>query len=190
MRSADGVSRNAGRTRTEILEATVTVLATSGLAATVANIAVAADVSKGGVLHHFGSRDALLVAATEYALERFKQEVLLHVDFSENYPGKVLRAYVRVVTGESDSAKHVFMSPVLWHTIQSVSGVADLLIDDAAGWTAEFARDGLHADRIQLARRAADGLATARTSEPDLSSEDVLRERNIILALTMENGAL
>jgi AcrR family transcriptional regulator len=190
VRSTDGLSRNSERTRTAILDGTLAVLATRGSSATIATIALAANVSKGGVLHHFGTRDSLLLAATDYALGRFKQEVLLHVDLSENYPGKVLRAYVRVVTGASDSAGHVFMSPLLWRTIQSVSGVSDLLKLDAEAWTEEFGRDGLHIDRIQLARRAADGLAAARSSEPYLDAEDLRRERSVILSLTMENGEL
>ncbi|MEV0299320.1 TetR/AcrR family transcriptional regulator [Nocardia sp. NPDC050710] len=57
-----------------ILDAAVTVLAEEGYAkATTVRIQRQANASRGGLLHHFPSRDALLVAAVHHlAVERFR----------------------------------------------------------------------------------------------------------------------
>ena len=53
--------------RTRILDAAVDCLVEGGYAsATTLRIQARAGISRGGLLHHFGSRDALLVAASEH----------------------------------------------------------------------------------------------------------------------------
>jgi len=58
-----------GEGREALLQAAVTVVAAGGLRAlTYRAVAEEAGVTHGLVRHHFGSRDALIVAATEYSL--------------------------------------------------------------------------------------------------------------------------
>ena len=58
-----------GEGREALLRAVVTVVARGGLRAlTYRAVAAEAGVTHGLVRHHFGSRDALIVAATEYSL--------------------------------------------------------------------------------------------------------------------------
>jgi AcrR family transcriptional regulator len=69
--------RNADRsatTRKQILEATIQCLETGGYGA-VTNIKVAdaAGVSRGAMMHHFPTRQALIVALVEYAHEKLNQ---------------------------------------------------------------------------------------------------------------------
>ena len=57
--------------REEILAATITAVEGNGLARTrVADVASALDVSPGLVFYHFATKDALLVAAFEYAVSQ------------------------------------------------------------------------------------------------------------------------
>jgi AcrR family transcriptional regulator len=67
------VERSAA-TRKQILEATVQCLNTSGYGA-VTNIRVAdlAGVSRGAMMHHFPTRQALIIATIEYAYENLNQ---------------------------------------------------------------------------------------------------------------------
>src|SRR5262245_7833539 len=60
-------------TRKQILDATIRCLETSGYGA-VTNIRVAeeAGVSRGAMMHHFPTRQTLLVATVEYAYDRLK----------------------------------------------------------------------------------------------------------------------
>lgn len=88
--ASDRGSRNAERTGQAILDGTLAVLSERGDPTTIAEVAAAARISKGAVLHHFGTRDALLLVVTETALERFRKRVLAQIDLSENIAGKVL----------------------------------------------------------------------------------------------------
>jgi len=64
-----GSSPGYGEGREALLRAAVTVVARGGLRAlTYRAVAEEAGVAHGLVRHHFGSRDALIVAATEYSL--------------------------------------------------------------------------------------------------------------------------
>ena len=64
-----GTSPGYGEGREALLRAAVTVVAQGGLRAlTYRAVAEQAGVTHGLVRHHFGSRDALIVAATEYSL--------------------------------------------------------------------------------------------------------------------------
>lgn len=190
MEGSRGGARNSAQTRRLILEATVRVLSNRGSAATIADVATAAGVSKGGVLHHFGSRHALLLSATEYTLNRLRKRVMEQVDLGENHPGRVLRAYVRVVTADGHLPGDPYESAMLWKSVQMVPGVTEVLRRDSAAWTESFAQDGLHVDRVSLVRHAAEGLAEARGSEPGLPVEMIERERRALLHLTLSNGPL
>nr|WP_296773474.1 TetR/AcrR family transcriptional regulator [Rhodococcus sp. (in: high G+C Gram-positive bacteria)] len=190
MTSSESGIRNAARTRRLILETSAEVLANRGSAATVADIATAAGVSKGGVLHHFGSRDALLLAVTEYTLDSFRARVLTDVDLSENYPGKVLRAYIRVITADDERDGDPYRSAALWNSVQMIPGVSEILRRDSAEWTELLERDGLNSDRARIIRHAAEGLAEARYYEPGSISDAVQRERCALLDLTRANGPL
>lgn len=65
-------------TRQALLDATVACLVTDGYAKlTTSRVAERAGVSRGAHLHHFQTRDALVVAAMEHLAERRREELLL-----------------------------------------------------------------------------------------------------------------
>ncbi|MGW6588740.1 TetR/AcrR family transcriptional regulator [Streptomyces globisporus] len=76
-------TRNAERTRRAVVDAAVQVILDQGAAVTLAQVAAAAGVSKSGPIHHFGSRDQLVVALVEDTHERFRETVRSHLDLSE-----------------------------------------------------------------------------------------------------------
>mgnify|MGYP006175265481 CR=1 FL=1 len=97
-------TRNTERTRRAVLDAATQVILAKGAAVTLDQVASVAGVSKSGLIHHFGSRDQLVIAVVQDVQERFRQTVLSHLDLSENYPGKMLRAYVRALCAGSSDA--------------------------------------------------------------------------------------
>lgn len=175
--------RDRERTRAAVLESAERLLTERGTRVSVAEVAADAGVSKSGLLHHFPSKDALLLAVAEHGLAIFKAEVLRHVDLAENRPGKVLRAYVRTLCGGSSRAMAVFSPSTLWTGLTAVPGMASITAADAEDWRGTFARDGLPEARSLVVRHAAEGLAAAAGMPPYLDERELAVARDALLDL-------
>lgn len=180
-------TRNTERTRRAVLDAATQVILERGAAVTLGQVATAAGVSKSGLVHHFGSRDELVTAVVVDVLERFREVVLGHLDLSENYPGKMLRAYVRALcAGRSgaDDARDL-TSAASWSGLHAIPSVATVAQEHSAWWSEQFALDGLSAERIQIVRRAAEGVAAA-TLVGDEDDASIASARRLLLELATE----
>ena len=96
-------------TRNVILDAAETVVATMGVATlTFDEIARVANVSKGGVLYHFPTKEALTEAMIERFISRFDTAVD-EAAASDGAPiGRNIRAYVRATMGEPPLTGELF----------------------------------------------------------------------------------
>lgn len=96
-------------TRNVILDAAETVVATMGVAnLTFEEVARVANVSKGGVLYHFPSKEALTEAMIERFISRFDTAVE-EAAASDSAPvGRNVRAYVRATMGEPPLTGELF----------------------------------------------------------------------------------
>ena len=96
-------------TRNVILDAAETVVATMGVAnLTFDEVAREASVSKGGVLYHFPSKEALTEAMIERFITRFDTAVE-EAAASDSAPvGRNVRAYVRATMGEPPLTGELF----------------------------------------------------------------------------------
>ncbi|WP_181011110.1 TetR/AcrR family transcriptional regulator [Streptomyces sp. SM13] len=180
-------TRNAERTRRAVLDAAIQVILDKGAAVTLAQVAAAAGVSKSGLIHHFGSRDQLVVALVEDTHERFRETVRSHLDLSENYPGKMLRAYVRALCAGSAEAATArdFTSAPMWGGLYTIPAVVPVMEENAAWWDEQLALDGISPERILIVRRAAEGIAMAAVyGEQDESS--ISTARDLLLELASE----
>lgn len=180
-------TRNAERTRRAVLDAATAVILEKGSAVTLAQVASAAGVSKSGLIHHFGNRDQLVLAVVEDLYEQFRAMVLEHLDLSENYPGKMLRAYVRALSAGSAEAAAVrdLSSAVSWNGLHAIPAVASLVKEQNAEWSRQFAADGLSAERIQIVRRAAEGIAAAAVIG-DEDAESIAAAARLLLELATD----
>lgn len=177
-------TRNAERTRTAVLAAAAHAFAEKGTGVSLASIAKAAGVSKGGLLHHFPTREALIVALVDDANRRFRATVQSHLDLSENQPGKMLRAYVRALCSGAEETVEYFTSAPSWVGVYDIDEVAELSLADERWWSEQFAIDGLSPERIFLVRRAAEGLAAAIAyGRPPV--DEVAAQRELLLSLTL-----
>lgn len=182
--TSDGGTRNTSRTRRAILDATTRILADEGAGASLASIAAEAGVSKGGLLHHFHSREELFEAVAADSLERFREKVRDNVDLSENQPGKLVRAYVRTALADVEGPDSEFTDYwTIWEALHGMPQVAELARLDAARWDHDLAEDGLHPDRIALARFTVDGLATLLVQSSDAALGHLTRVRALLLRL-------
>ncbi|MFC8042510.1 TetR/AcrR family transcriptional regulator [Nocardia sp. NPDC057353] len=176
-------TRDKERTRRAILDAAGRMLSEHGSKASLGEIAKAAGVTQSGLRHHFPSRDALLYGLVEDTIERMWAEIHAHVDLSENRPGKLLRGYVRAVTGENDLVAAVLDPTGLGATIGNPPGVEELFARDAERWRAALRADGLPEARVLVVQHAAEGLAVARSS-PYLTEAELAVARAELLAMT------
>ena len=174
--------RDKERTRRAILDAAARVVAEQGGGVSLAEVAAAAGVSKGGLLHHFPGRDALLLALAEDVAERLWAEVHAQVDLTENRPGKLLRAYVRVLTGGGSTVAQLFAPGGLATAIGQPPGMDEFLERDARMWREALAADGLEQGRALVVQHAAEGLAVA-LGTPYLTDGELAAAREHLLAL-------
>ncbi|WP_202948096.1 TetR/AcrR family transcriptional regulator [Caulobacter sp. AP07] len=78
-----------------MLDCAIDIAAEQGLAnVTVSAVAVAAGVTKGGLFHHFASKQALVEAMVDDLLERLDQQIDQEMDDEPTAPGRFTRAYV------------------------------------------------------------------------------------------------
>lgn len=182
-------TRNAERTRRAILDATIESLLRKSAAMTIADVAEAAGVSKSGLLHHFPSRDALLLAVLDDAQTRLREEVLANLDLSENVPGKMLRAYVRTVCSEDSKTPSLLNAMPFWMGLEGVPGAAKLEEEDLQWWREQFLADGLDPTLVTIVRRATEGLAAA-VSYGDENRASVQAASEWLIRATVGEGSM
>lgn len=165
-------TRDRERTRKALLESAAHMIFEHGAGVSLAEIAAHAGVSKGALTHHFASRQQLEEAVLTDSAGRFKEAVYAHVDFSENAPGKLLRAYVRALTSDTVLMREHFSPTSLVVVLANNPMAEQMLAEDAAEWRAAFDADGIDLGISVAVRSAAEGLA-ASYDTPYLSEEEL-----------------
>ncbi len=120
-------------------------------------VAVEAGTSKGGLLYHFVSREALVTAMVERHLADFSATLEAAMADDPEPRGRWTRAYLHTTAplgGPSDSAA----ATGLLAAMASNPVLADPLRERYAGWRQQMARDGLPEADAMIVALAADGL--------------------------------
>ncbi|WP_119460992.1 TetR/AcrR family transcriptional regulator [Rhodospirillaceae bacterium SYSU D60014] len=168
-------------TRRHLLDVTATLALEAGVSTlTLESVARAAGVSKGGLLHHFPSKQALIEALFDDLAGRFRQAVDQEIADDPDERARTARAYLRAVAGQpadEDEAK-------LW----GVLTIAILAEPSLRGRWRSWLDEHLEADKAEatppveamIGRLAADGLWLADLFgfydiEPELRTEIVER---------------
>ncbi|MBC8135215.1 MAG: TetR/AcrR family transcriptional regulator [Fibrella sp.] len=171
-----------GATHDTLLMAAKRVVARDGVARlTLDTVAQEAGVSKGGVLYHFPTKNALVAAMMESDISCWKAEVATcrDAEIAEGVmpeAGRNVRAFVSAAEGACERKEEAFRemfggedmshwfatSPDLRAgMIAAVAGDHALLKrfrDEFATWQAQFEDDGIDPATATLVRLAADGL--------------------------------
>jgi AcrR family transcriptional regulator len=104
-----------GATRRRVLDATIELAERSGVAAiTLEAVAAQAGISKGGLLHYFPSKAALLSAAVEEIVHRYYDTVAAAVGDAPGEADGVARAYV-------ETSANLGPSTELWTAVLTAS---------------------------------------------------------------------
>src|SRR5262245_30122436 len=103
--------RDSKRTVAVILEAAERVIVQSGVEkATIDEVAREAGVSKGGVLHHFPSKEAIIVGLVTMLVAKFEDDVAARQTLDPVPEGSFTRAFLRVVTDRDSQCSEVFFA--------------------------------------------------------------------------------
>lgn len=158
--------KNPGQVRAAILAEAQALAARAGVqAVTLQAVATAAGVTKGGLLHHFPGKDALIEALRSATLAAYEAALERHMAADPEPYGRFSRAYIRACLAASDSPDDG-PSAQLMAALWTDPGLRGRWYD----WMARLeeshaATDG--ARRLKLVRLAADGLWIAMTDGQD-----------------------
>lgn len=164
-----------GQSRERILNSAEDRLLARGPAGLVLD-AVAADagVSKGGLLYHFATKEALVAGLCDRMLARFDSQLEALFDADGGSPGAWTRAYlastVTVDAKPADTSAQL-MAGIL-ATLGRDSAHLEKVRKHFARWHERLAQDGIDPKTATLVRLAADGLwLSALLGLPQLDPE-------------------
>ncbi|MEU8817162.1 TetR/AcrR family transcriptional regulator [Actinoplanes sp. NPDC048796] len=181
--------RDTARTRRTVLDAAARTVAKQGAGVSLDVIAREAGVSKSGLLHHFRSRDQLLLALARDQVDTFAAEVRAAVDPADHAAGRLVRAYVKVIFDSLGDETMISEHLLLTAALSTVPGVAEILQADAREWESAFTADGLHPDRVLIITKAADGASLATLYEGGSNPVALERTRELLLSMTRGEGS-
>jgi AcrR family transcriptional regulator len=182
--------RKAGRgpeeTRRALLDAAGIAIRTRGISASLDDIAKTAGVSKGGLLYHFATKDALVRALAQDLLDAFRADVLAALDPADPAPGRLTRAYVRASLDTSFDEVAVRETIALIAQLISIPEIAGLARADAERWERDLHADGLPDHVVTLVIAAADGASTAPLWGAGIDVAAARKLEQQLLALTRD----
>ena len=89
---------NPDAVRSRLLGCAAALIVDHGLSAlTLETVARDAEVSKGGLLHHYPSKEALIAGLFEQVIDWFDERVETHIAPDETVPARFSRAYLQVI---------------------------------------------------------------------------------------------
>ncbi|MEV0878660.1 TetR/AcrR family transcriptional regulator [Micromonospora echinofusca] len=182
--------RDTARTRRVVLDAAARAVVAHGAGVSLDLIARTAGVSKGGLLHHFRSREQLLLELARDLAEQFTAAVHATVDPRDHARGRLVRGYVRATLDGLGDGSTVPEHVILAASLAGVPGVAELLQEDNRRWDEALEADGLDPDRVRLITLAADGAAVAGLYGGGTDPDDARRLRELLIRLSTDEGPL
>lgn len=147
-------------TKQRILEGAGRVVIERGVAGlTLEAVAEAAGLSKGGLLYHYASKEALLAAMVEHLVAVTEQRIGDHQAVDPG-PGGWTRGYIRACAVDDVPAHDPAgrLGVALLAAGATNPGLTDVLRTRQAAWRARLRDDGIDPLAAQVARLAADGL--------------------------------
>lgn len=147
-------------TRIRILEAAGQIVLERGAAGlTLEAVAAAAELSKGGLLYHFGTKEELLMAMVDRLIEVTETRIQAHRT-TDNEPGSWARGYIRACIVDdvpaNDPAGRLGVALLAAGATRPDLTVS--LRERQTTWRQRLHDDGIDPENAQIARLAADGL--------------------------------
>ncbi|MEM7113590.1 MAG: TetR/AcrR family transcriptional regulator [Chloroflexota bacterium] len=149
--------RKPKETRNKIIAATHRILREGGyfMNFSLDKVAQAARVSKGGLMHHFQSKDALLRAAAQDTIEQFESQLADEMIVDDDAQGRMTRAYVKVALDSERPVLHE-ASPLVLSYLNDKEGIERP--NRFETWQTQTEQDGLDVVLATIIRFAVDGI--------------------------------
>ena len=155
-------NRDSGATKRRILDAAEQIVLRDGVGhLTLEASATEAGLSKGGVLYHYPSRDALVAAMVARIIQEFEDDIAAYLPAAgspeADLPGAYVRAYVRATLAPVAPGQERLGAALL----AAAAAEPELLIPlqrAADGWQEHLVTDGLDPALATVIRLACDGL--------------------------------
>ena len=145
-------------TREKLVQAAAQLVISKGITrVTLEQVALEAGVSKGGLLHHFPTKQALLNGLIEQVGQVFKARLEKYMALETPLqPGRLARAYIRAsFEYETDELQ---LTNAIAKVVSEFPELLQELQTDFAQLDQEMQQDGLPAARALVIRLACDGL--------------------------------
>jgi len=150
--------RSGEKTRKSILIAANRIVLEHGVERlTLEATAHEAGISKGGLLYHFPTKDALIMGMIHHYLERFTQDLYASADaLGLDSPGRWTRAYLEVTFVDNQRFPH--MNAGLLAALATNPPLLAPVQKSFAQWLALLNEDGIDPVTANIVRLVADGL--------------------------------
>lgn len=132
-------------------------------------VAHAAGVSKGGLLYHFPSKEALIVGMIQHSVERFEERIEEIQASLPDLPGRWLRAFVEASFEDHDISPQVFVA--ITAAIANQPELLQPLQAQFTRWIEKAADDGVPPDIARLVITTTNGEWFERIFWQDSSNE-------------------
>jgi AcrR family transcriptional regulator len=185
-----GQVRDAVRTRRALLDAAARSVVVHGAGVSLDVVAREAGVSKGGLMHHFRSKDELMAALADDLFDQFDRAVQDRLERGDSAPGRLLRAYVRATFDELERGQDAVEPTTLMATLSSFPEAARRSQERYRRWNQTLAEDGADPQRVLVVMRACDGAAIAPLFEGPLDFDELTTTRTLLLRLATDTGPL
>ncbi|MFF2907877.1 TetR family transcriptional regulator [Paenibacillus sp. NPDC057934] len=150
-------AHNVNSKREAILNAASTIVQRDGMGQlTLDAVAKEAGVSKGGLLYHFASKDALITGMVDKSNEEYGQNVQLKAEADPTIQGSWSRAYVGTAFEEVEQG--LDRSSALFAAAFANPKLLDGMREQFKSWQNNIIHDGIDPVQATIIRLAADGL--------------------------------
>jgi AcrR family transcriptional regulator len=156
------------QTRETVLKAAAQIIAHNGINAfTLEAVAQEAGVTKGGVLHHFPSKEALLNGLIEQVIQVFNTRLVEELNTEpEGQPGRWLRAYIRTIFSVRYDDKNLL--PALAGAAAAGDQILVRIRRSFEETQRAAVQDGIDPVQATVIRLAVDGMVFARSLNIDV----------------------
>jgi AcrR family transcriptional regulator len=146
-------------TRKTLLDAATQIILQRGVGAlTLEAVAQAAGVSKGGLLYHFPSKEALIIGLLDADFDHFEAEIVAHIEAQGEVgqPGAWVRAYLAISLADNELSNSFGAGALA--AIATTPALLGHVQQRFVRWQALATTDGIDPAVATLMRVAADGL--------------------------------
>lgn len=107
--------QRSSETKEKLLYSTAKIIIEKGLnKLTLDEVSKEAGVSKGGLLHHFKSKDVLIYELAELAIKKWEEVFEVFYDQETEQKGKFMRAYIKSSFDQESSDEELLFSNKVW----------------------------------------------------------------------------